>query len=407
MIRKVISLAIGAIVGFGTFHFVAAHFHSAGRDAIDSREVVPAKVPPPIAPDFQQLPAQWEAALAGRLADRIAFLESLDSKQTLYLLKTAGPDKSNRKGASYLFDRLSELDREAALTFVETLAPDKREPLVTGVLLKWAAEDADACDDWIQSSGTTLSNGFRNAHVAVRAEHRPTGRELSSAWRALHGAEKITQTLSGSYIYSGKHIAPISPILNEARHTGDWSGTMQRFLTIPDPNTNVLVPLVKQWMTDDLDGILAWTESLPRGEARDDIIRSFFWQRGGSELFSVDVAFDMPRLYDWLEANAADKLGMYLDDWMEADLTAATKWLTESPSSPSLLRHYAVQLGEEDMTAALEIALAIDDASEQRRAVGNLIYRWRVIEPWLAEPWIRENLGWSDKEIERKLFERF
>ncbi|MCB1094417.1 MAG: hypothetical protein KDN22_02460 [Verrucomicrobiae bacterium] len=407
MIRKVISLAVGAIVGFGVFQWAAGQFQSRGSLAGDSREMVSPKVPPPVAPDFPQLLAQWHAAQTGELADRIAFLETLDSERTLYLLKAAGLDQANRDSGSYLFDRLSELDHDAALTFAETLAPDQREPLVTGLLLKWASRDADACGDWIQSSGTILSRSFRDAHVAVRAEHRPTARELSSAWRALHGAEKITQMLSGSYVYSGEHIAPISPIVNEARHTGDWPGPMQRLLTIPDPNTNVLTPLVNQWMADDLDGILAWTESLPTGKARDDIIRCLFSQHRGIELFSVDVAFDMPRLYDWLKVNAPEALWEHLGNWMEVDSAAVAKWLTESDSPPALLGRYAVKLGEEDMAAALEIAAAIDDPMERNLATHRLAYHWRRIEPWLAEPWIREHFGWSDEEIVRKLGERF
>jgi DNA-directed RNA polymerase specialized sigma24 family protein len=78
-----------------------------------------------------------------------------------------------------------------------------------------------------------------------------------------------------------------------------------------------------------------------------------------------------------------------------------------SEPAPSLHRHYAVKLGDQDMAAALAFAQAIEDPMEQKLAIVKPVSRWRLIEPWRAEPWIRENLGWSDDEIIRNLGDRF
>ena len=78
----------------------------------------------------------------------------------------------------------------------------------------------------------------------------------------------------------------------------------------------------------------------------------------------------------------------------------------KTTSPPIEISDFAINLAEHDIAAALAIAKASE--GERRNLADSypltkILERWSWSEPWAAAAWARENLRWSDEQLEEKL----
>ena len=73
-----------------------------------------------------------------------------------------------------------------------------------------------------------------------------------------------------------------------------------------------------------------------------------------------------------------------------------------NPELESFRYFFAERLAEFDTEAAIAWASSIQDEARRQHTYDVLATRWYRVEPWAAEAWAREQLGWSDEKCAEK-----
>ncbi|MCB1097625.1 MAG: hypothetical protein KDN22_18780 [Verrucomicrobiae bacterium] len=321
------------------------------------------RVDPPAINDQESRRARRELVAGYRASSedaraRLTFLDSLNAMQVTTLLRAQPMPGADQLGSQphlnepfmALFERLMELDFDAAFTFAETEIPaGLRLEFLEIALLQWAVEDPDTCQDWIDRSNDQMEQdapdqwkGFLRKHAELRVSCEATDQEIARQWSGLFSAEKIdgasySAPLGTVFTFENKPVARLDPILQEAERNNSWQSSAERMLTIPDPNWTVIPPVVKAWRDRDLQSALDWVESLPAGKIRDDVI---VW--GIANIDKVDGNLDFGKLFAWLVRVSPATAYSKVETWAEHDPDAAARWILENdvpPDRDQRLRH--------------------------------------------------------------------
>lgn len=364
----------------------------------------PTPVVRPAPRNLGSLLSAWRDAQESQL-ESLVLLEGLQTEEVLALLAALESGELHARIPSStrqrLFDRLVDCDRKAALTFAEKF-PFKERLSLTGYLIeRWSFENPDGCWDWYEAQGAVLSE---KQHVSLwrriadaRSNSAPVAREITLIWETIEGKR-------GSLSSSIDAKRNLWPLVYQARESGTWAETAQRIVASREHPNTALWPVMQQWLDHDLEGATAWVASLPPGEERSAMAEAMTYD---PNKVAYQGQFDRSRLFDALLAMGED-VGAVITNWSGVQPIEAGDWLAAHPAqTPALERarwEYAKSIARVDSQAAMEWAASIADESRRERTLRDACRRWYWAEPWAAQDWARENLGWGDAEFDSFLW---
>ena len=305
------------------------------------------------------------------------------------------------------FDRWSELEPMSAMDWaMGQLTDTDGIAWVLPLVRQWAVDDPDSCLEWLDRQHEVLSEELLKSQgwerlvkssKETRHHHPPTEQELDRVWTLLEDADKDTYFNAGRTKVDRDEVELAWPLIHVARETDQWEATMTRLLALEHPSQAILWPVVQPWVEHDFDAATTWAATLPEGKTRDDVIRSMSYSPNGDR---HQGSFDRKRLLDLIYEVAPDKIAGAL---LSADNPAViSQWLQRHPESTpdldSVRSSFAKKLGENDNEAAIAWASTIQDPSRKLGALERMTRYWYRVEPWAAEAWAKDNLGWSDEK---------
>lgn len=364
--------------------------------------------------------ADWRGLGAISDAAAIASLEGLGSNGLIALLREidsqqASPEKMLT--LSKAFDRLAELDLAAALEFAASEWEfDQRLPIIRGAVLKWANDDIDACWEWVEATGSGREDApwkqFLKDVFTGRALAKPSSREIARTWSELERCSDNLEQAGRPELKpeQGVFTDPVTQmpvgtvwtLINAARQSDSWAQTLERILALPGKPFYLCLEITHNWVAEDLDAAVEWIASRETKEERnvfDGVMQSSFRATVGSETY-----FDKQAYFDKLFEIAPDRA------WNQIRLcgtAGASERLAKVPADDP--RHdrarlwLGMQLCYSDIDAAIAWAQSVVDERRRTLALGAVAHIWSTQEPWAAQRWAREDLGWDDEECAKHM----
>lgn len=204
-----------------------------------------------------------------RLRQMLDFVEELDEAEV-----EAAVDRltnSNPAGRHYdllpmLYHRWCELDREAALNHASSQEGNQQSVAVSAVVGWWAARDADAAWDWLESEGFKLVMASPGQSILSTIAKDDPEKAL-----ALHRDSKAIR---------GSSISDSPAFIYGTWALEDPAAAAARLDQEKNPSTRMsaINSILNSWSTSDPDAAWEWIVRLTRSEERQFALRFFFSQ---------------------------------------------------------------------------------------------------------------------------------
>jgi hypothetical protein len=256
--------------------------------------------------------------------------------------------------AGHLASDFLRLDPERAVAWFETLPAEVRDHCSTYALTRLSQDDPEAAARLVANH-----EGLANRHDMAR--------HAAQRWAAADPAQAF-----------------------------EWARSLPATLAAP-----ALRGVIDQWMENDYDAASHQIEALDpalRSAALPGLV-----ERSPDTLLPVLAAQLGEPSSDPHQTSAATSLA---SRWAEADPTAASEWLVQTPSSPlrdAAIRGFTERLVMEDPASAFEWAAVIVDPDIRSDTLDAGIRDWLDRDPEAAREWVHSSTTLSPDDRTRLL----
>lgn len=142
------------------------------------------------------------------------------------------------------------------------------------------------------------------------------------------------------------------------------------------------------WAGTNIEGTLAWIDSLPDGDERDGAVISAAYEIARKKpVLAMELAMELP-----VTRNGDDLIKHIALQWASSDPQTAAQWAEGLPDEPMKARvqaNIATAWGEKDPIKAAQYAvLSMSPGRAQDDAVVAIVQRWVQIDPQSAADWV-------------------
>ncbi len=384
------------------------------RDAAPPEPALAAGVAPPVLPAGAGAAPfdAWQDAAARSEAESIAYLEALDADGVEAVLRHC-PGGETRQLA---FARLVELDVSRAFAFAARWPLDEQLAVAPLAASRWVDEDAVAFFAWLTETERAAREDvdaakrwgrFLEDYYHSRAFSTPARAEVVRAWRTIDAplgrvAGWTWSSMDGGLVrHSHSDLPAFSywTLINAARESGDWRGTMDALMASDWRHSIAPDAVAEAWLSIDVEAALRWAGEQTDPGRRQAAVTALLPVSGGND---AALPIDTEAVYGWVLTHAPDQFPRTFSEGDAPVVTAlAAAELPADPSSDRVRGKIAGALAEHDLEAAIAWAESIGDERGRELTLRGIARAWGQHEPWAAEHWAREELGWSDEECAR------
>lgn len=275
--------------------------------------------PPPATPEeviqhFQKARADIDPLKQnyGMMQLAVGLDESL-TRQTLDLLKSK---KEPSLGMLYclLISRLVEFNPRASVDYALVVPQDGLKSVtIAAAFTAWAPRDPEASLAFIAKMSTGSSRQYA----------------VASAMNSLLRVDSEKAIRLGHQFLTEQDLAPLSHVISMAAAKSNPKKTAEEALLVKDRNSraNSLYGALREWTGKDRAAALAWAESLPEREDRDDAVGYVvrLWVEKDAPA-AARYAVNLPD-----NESRTPVLSGVISEWCRTDRDAAVAWVTSLP----------------------------------------------------------------------------
>lgn len=343
-----------------------------------------------------------------RLIESIANdLNASEIRQAIAELETT-PIREKNDILVKLLARWGELDPQEALEFARRLPQRPGYDAMNAVVGNWMLKDPEKAEKWIAQ----LPNGLlrkvawsgviqklserdpkRAFMIAEKTGNRYEFASLFEQWGKQDPEQAATHAVlvpAGFWRDLALEAAAREWAKKDLQGALAWAQSLPSDNGLPtsierrDPKP--LAVVMQAWLADDADAALQWLQNSPDDAAKSDVLAALSASLADSDpARAVELAAMLPA------GNAQDRtLRRLINDWSSRDLSGALAWAQEQTNEQVrrvLLPTLVQKLSVSDSENALRLALTIGGIDGQS-AVQGVLLSWAGKDPESAAAWV-------------------
>ncbi|MEC7800759.1 MAG: hypothetical protein VX609_05665 [Verrucomicrobiota bacterium] len=278
----------------------------------------------------------------------------------------------------------ADLDPLSALNYAQNSLDAKSEKrfAISEVLAGWAVRDADAAISWVTQYQQQNSDSKESQNLMIGVVKGLAENDLTSAddfFRTLpqnNAKWQASTFLAQEYAKLG---------IDEAIMWADrFPKDDERMRTM------ILGQLSSKLAQQDLDGTAKWAESIPLGEASEQVV---------SNLLSKWTSKDPQEAANWTiqiqdSKKRVQAMKLLTNKWALRDPVATAGWLNNFPPSAELdpvVSEFVNRISIRDPEGAVGWASSIVDQQQKEKALEKALRAWDRKDPDQANAWRTQN----------------